>query len=161
MINRNRCRRCGKELSAKESVVRGIGPVCWARIRAQEAALERTMESLFKDGSMEIKTGYEEWAADPRRAKSPEVDFGVHWYEERAVRGGVFWPTWRISWIQNTGELYAVEQASSSPERPRRFVVLGVFPTREEVERFMEGWAERPRRIGPVVNTRWVHRQTG
>ena len=66
MINRNRCRRCGKELSAKESVVRGIGPVCWARIRAQEAALERTMESLFKEGSMEIKTGYEEWAADPR-----------------------------------------------------------------------------------------------
>lgn len=33
MSGETRCRVCGRLLTVKESVERGIGPVCWARIQ--------------------------------------------------------------------------------------------------------------------------------
>jgi len=95
----------------------------------------------------EIRMDYREWANVPERKKSPEVDFGVHWYLSGSGPG-LGW-TWRVSWIQDTGELYGVEQSPSHD----KFVVLGVFKTREEVERAMEGWAERAMQVGPLVNS--------
>jgi hypothetical protein len=97
--------------------------------------------------AVEIRRGYREWADAEERKRSPEVDFGVWWYERGKER-----PTWRVSWIERTGELYGVEQIPEADSPKRRFVVLGRFATREEVERFMEGWAEEPKELGPLVN---------
>ena len=80
---------------------------------------------------MEIHTGYRKWIAAPQRRASPEVDFGVWW---RSLR--VPLSTWRVSWIQNTGELYACELGGD------RYILLGKFNARQEVEERMAGWAE-------------------
>ena len=79
-----------------------------------------------------IQRGYTEWIAEPPRGRSPELDFGVWW----RVSGSRY--TWRVSWIEATGELYAKELASGDEDR---FVVLGTFSTEEEAEAAMEGWA--------------------
>ena len=42
----------------------------------------------------------EEFYANPERERSPELDFGVHW------RGEYSFPTYRLSWIEATGEVY-------------------------------------------------------
>jgi hypothetical protein len=36
-IPSRRCRRCGKDLSNRESVNRGLGPVCWSKRQMEEA----------------------------------------------------------------------------------------------------------------------------
>jgi len=83
-------------------------------------------------GVYEVVEGYDEWSGLPCRERSPEVDFGA-W---RQVPGIPY--TWRVSWIQDTGELYARELAPDSD----RCVLLGAFLTREAVETRMAGWAE-------------------
>ena len=83
-------------------------------------------------GVYEVVKGYDEWSGLPCRERSPEVDFGVWW----RVPGSPY--TWRVSWIQDTGELYARELVPDSD----RFILLGAFPTREAVEARMAGWAE-------------------
>jgi hypothetical protein len=83
-------------------------------------------------GVYEVVRGYDEWAGLPCRERSTEVDFGVWW----RVPASPY--TWRVSWIQDTGELYARELAPDSD----RFVLLGAFLTREAVETRMAGWAE-------------------
>jgi hypothetical protein len=86
------------------------------------------------------------------RKWSPEWDFGVHW------TAGQRWPLWRLSWVVETGELYAFRQ---SPDRPGpNVLVLGVVPMVGEyphsgghgawvefnkaqaIEAVLEGWAE-------------------
>jgi len=91
-------------------------------------------------GVYEVVGGYDEWSGLPCRKRSPEVDFGVWW----RVPGSPY--TWRVSWIRDTGELYA----RACPERSRRelapdsdrFILLGAFLTREAVEARMVDWAE-------------------
>lgn len=83
-------------------------------------------------GVYEVVGGYDEWSGLPCRERSPEADFGVWW----RVPGSPY--TWRVSWIQHTGELYARELTPDS----ERFVFLGAFLTREAVEGRMAGWAE-------------------
>jgi len=101
-----------------------------------------------------IQSNYHLFRDDPRRTRSPEVDFGVHWYEYKLFRP---WnPRWRVSWISDTGELYGVE---SVPDYPgRRYVVLGIFETREQVENYMRGWAEKPMILGPLANSEAIAR---
>jgi hypothetical protein len=41
----------------------------------------------------------------PERRRSGEADFGVHWHAD-----GKRWPEWRVSYVQATGEVIAVEQ---------------------------------------------------
>ena len=76
-----------------------------------------------------ICKGYKEWIE--KRAKSGEIDYGVWWglYDRK-------FPFWRVSWIRNTGELYAVSPATDE------YIILGRYETEAEVERRMEGWAE-------------------
>ncbi|MDY7079318.1 MAG: hypothetical protein SXV54_20585 [Chloroflexota bacterium] len=85
-----------------------------------------------ESGVYEVTGGYDEWSGLPCRERSTEVDFGVWW----RVPGSPY--TWRVSWIQNTGELYARELAPDG----NRFILLGAFLTREAVEARMTGWAE-------------------
>jgi len=82
---------------------------------------------------LQVRTGYQAWISDPRRARSPEVDFGVWWR-----LGKQNWPQWRVSWIEATGELYARELELDSD----RYIILGTFATLEEVQARMAGWAE-------------------
>ncbi len=88
---------------------------------------------------------YQTFIEHPERKTSREVDFGVRW---RLLEEPTDWP-WRVSWIANTGELYAVEVVAHGR---RRAIVLGRYAEREEVEALLEGWAERPVRIGPLGN---------
>lgn len=74
--------------------------------------------------------GYSKWINEEKRKYSPEVDYGVWW---RTAKRGVFA---RISWIENTGELYALMLGTD------KFMVIGVYKSREEVEKLLEGWPE-------------------
>jgi hypothetical protein len=76
------------------------------------------------------------YAADPRRAHSREVGYGSLWREFAPV------PNYRLGWIQDTGELYAVE-LSEPDERKDPVEVLGVLWSRPQVEACLAGWPER------------------
>ena len=89
---------------------------------------------------------------DPRRGRSPEVRFGGHWLDASGY-------AYAISWVEDTGELYAVrpvEQADGPPPvvdpwahvLPRRYhvetevFVLLVEPSRQRVDTVLTGWAD-------------------
>lgn len=53
------------------------------------------------------------YAEDERRAHSPELDFGVHWREG----GSTAWSeTYRVSYVEATGELYAFSNVRGEVE---------------------------------------------
>ena len=58
------------------------------------------------------------YAADRRRERSPEVDFGIQWRVH-----GQGWPLWRVSFIKDTGEVYAVALGPVNT-----VLLLGTFP---------------------------------
>ncbi len=47
------------------------------------------------------------YAADERRRRSEEADYGVHW----RLHGWEY--RWRVSYVRNTGEIYAVHQGAT------------------------------------------------
>lgn len=94
------------------------------------------------------------YADDPRRERSPEHDYGVWWRDQDD------YPVWRVSWVENTGEVYALrlqEGGAYSPgpgavavtagEPTGRVELLGVIaaedPPEQGVEHALEGWTER------------------
>lgn len=96
-----------------------------------------------------------------KRERSPELDFGVHW------RDGRNWPTYRVSWIQDTGEVYAYENNSGKIE------ILGTVKsdiTLDElhkagknyrdlrVEQLLKDWADH---CGEINGLQWVRNQLG
>jgi len=106
--------------------------------------------------ALEILGNHQKWISRPDRLKSPEVDFGVWWKlcpdnAPLVVGEGLVGDVpvtftnagmnrrWRVSWIEATGELYAVEQALPKTDR---FIVITVIKTREAIDKRMEGWAE-------------------
>jgi hypothetical protein len=93
-----------------------------------------------------FETIEEMYAADPRRKFSRELDFGV-WWKERDID----WPRHRVSWIFDTGEVYAYSQRKSSG--PPTVVILGVISEEERVEAVLEGWADH---CGPPNGLQWV-----
>lgn len=48
------CVNCGRGLRVRESVERGIGPVCWRRIRANHAAAHETLADVYVAEAAEI-----------------------------------------------------------------------------------------------------------
>jgi hypothetical protein len=93
---------------------------------------------------------------DPVRYRSPEWDFGVMWIDTGAVYR---WPLWRVSWIVETGELYAqtgnrikllgivppvgeYPYPSADPSARNRMDAWTAFKDAQTIERIMEGWAE-------------------
>lgn len=92
------------------------------------------MTNKSKAVPLGIQTGFPAWIGGP--ARSPEVDYGC-WWTLDAHRGH---PRWRVSFIMDTGEVYAVEMAG---HRPDRFIILGrLTGGRAAMERAMRGWAE-------------------
>lgn len=87
----------------------------------------------------------DEFYADPKRKLSPEVDFGVGW-----TAGPSTWPQYRVSWVVDTGEWYAVRHTD------RMVFILGRTEpnNREQAEEALEGWAEHDK-----FDVQWVTRR--
>jgi hypothetical protein len=85
--------------------------------------------------------------ADPRlREFSGEVDFGVHWSDPLLPAQVAGWPRWRVAWVRETGEVYAVCQ---HPFADRRSVRLyGAVEGQEAAEKFLAGWEHHCRAGG-------------
>jgi hypothetical protein len=105
--------------------------------------------------------------ADPRRRSSAELELGRDWHDTHGVR-------YELSWVEDTGELYEmrepvpsgwatpfggihVSHAHSTDEEEiagMTVAVLGVIPTRAEVDATLSGWEEavgRPNSIDWLV----------
>lgn len=65
------------------------------------------------------------YSAVVARRRSPETDFGVLWLAE-----GRSFPTWRISYVDLTGELYAVQGTATVTIVGAPVEVIGRFPLR-------------------------------
>ncbi len=74
-------------------------------------------------------------AADPRRRSSDEVDLGATW---RAAGSDA---TWRVAWLRETGELYAVrtDSLTGSGSSP---TVLAVVPDEVALDALLDGWRD-------------------
>ena len=99
------------------------------------------------------------YSDNPARRPSPEAGYGVHWQLDG-------WPgTWRVSYVRDTGEVYAVfqgptragllptgEMAVISGTEEGLVLALGTFPVDENagprdiyyrgLEAILEGWPE-------------------
>jgi hypothetical protein len=67
------------------------------------------------------------------RKRSPEVDFGVMWQD-----GFTPWPRYRVSWVEATGEFYAIKQTLGTAT----VELLGVRVGRDAADAALDGWAE-------------------
>ena len=95
------------------------------------------------------------YAADERRLRSEECDYGVHW----RLQG---WDCrWRVSYVRATGEIYAVHQGSTIGPV---FVLAIVPPDHVDdgdrrscyyatLESVLHGWAQQ---CGPPDSLSWV-----
>jgi hypothetical protein len=93
---------------------------------------------------MDIEEFYD---ADPRRRESEETEFGREWSDANGMRT-------ELSWVADTGELYAMAEPAGSvemdpvgdtrvddlPTEALQVEVLGVVPDRAQVERLLSGW---------------------
>ena len=95
---------------------------------------------------MDIEEFYD---ADERRRQSAEVEFGRDWFDASGLR-------YELSWVESTGELYAMlevtpgleeftpfgdETVEKLPDSAVVVRVLGTIPSRDEVEKVLDGWA--------------------
>lgn len=81
------------------------------------------------------------YAANEARRRSPEADYGVWWMD------GTLAPKHRVSYVQATGEVYAVQLGGEG-----QVEVLGVVPPDENptgkgrfyttLDQVLEGWPE-------------------
>jgi len=101
------------------------------------------------------------YSADERRRQSAEVEFGNNWYDAKGSR-------YELSWIEDTGEFYAMLELVPEADSWTPFgdieveevkvdsllvTVLAVVPTREGIEALLDGWAEQMARPDGV---HWV-----
>lgn len=76
------------------------------------------------------------------RRRSCEVDYGVMW-SDPLLPGQVppGFPRWRVAWVENTGEVYAVCASADGTGRcPVR--LYGAVWGRDAAEELLDGWAE-------------------
>lgn len=88
------------------------------------------------------------YSADERRRQSAEVEFGTNWYDTKGNR-------YELSWVEDTGELYAMLElvpeadswtpfgdieVSHLPADRLVVTVVGYVATHDEVERVLDGW---------------------
>jgi hypothetical protein len=74
------------------------------------------------------------YISDERRRRSREVDYGVWW-----TLPAQDWPYWRVSWVEATGEFYAVAQLASGDGTT---VAHAGFPSEEAAEAALAGWED-------------------
>jgi len=95
---------------------------------------------------MDIEEFYD---ADPRRRESEETEFGREWSDANGLRT-------ELSWVTDTGELYAMAEPAGSVEMdpfgdtrvddiPTELVTVEILATiteRAEVDRILTGWED-------------------
>jgi hypothetical protein len=89
--------------------------------------------------------GRDEFELDnPWRHFSPESDYGVHWRD-----GQHAWPQWRVSYIRDTGEVYAIEQSGLLRVRLLGTVKPDLVPAGRDdltyyrtLDAILDGWAD-------------------
>ena len=85
------------------------------------------------------------YAENEERRRSGEADYGCWWTEP-----GHSWPRWRVSYIQKTGEVYAVQLTGGQVK------LLGVVPPDDAsiyyqtLDRILEGWADVIHELGSL-----------
>lgn len=97
-------------------------------------------QSIQANGTLRFITR-EEFYKNALRERSPELDFGVWW------RDGYNHPLYRVSWLEATGEIYAIDQSENRVE------ILGRARTRGDIEQKLEGWAKV---CGLMNSLQWV-----
>lgn len=94
------------------------------------------------------------FAADERRRRSGEMDFGVWW------RDGTFNVTYRVSAVRDTGEIYAIAMRSGPGVHEGDIELLAqglpVDDDYAEAERILDGWVEI---CGQADSLQWVRNQ--
>ena len=90
------------------------------------------------------------YSADERRRRSAEVEFGNNWFDAKGSR-------YELSWIEDTGELYAMLEPVPEADSWTPFgdievekvkvdtlavIVLGKIANRIELEQLLDGWAD-------------------
>lgn len=92
------------------------------------------------------------YAENEERRRSGEADYGVWWTEP-----GRNWPRWRVSYIQKTGEIYAVQLTDVGEVR-----LLGVVPPDDgniyyqTLDLILEGWVDA---INEPGSLNWIREQ--
>jgi hypothetical protein len=101
------------------------------------------------------------YAQDERRRRSPEVEFGTDWFDANGNR-------YELSWVEDTGELYAMLELVPEADSWTPFgdievenlpvdrlvvTLVGNISSRDEVERVLEGWQEE---MGKPDGISWV-----
>ena len=102
------------------------------------------------------------------RLRSPEADYGVHW------RLDGYEHPWRVSYVKNTGEIYAVHQCMTFHDEAKRTMsygplfILGIVPIDpvpendhfsvyyKNLEAILQGWTDR---CGPKNGLAWIRDQ--
>lgn len=89
----------------------------------------------MKKDALVIQSGLKAWNNVHERVTSPEFDYGAWW----TMTGDLYeFPRWSVSWIENTGEIYAWNTVEG------RYIVLGNAGIGREgearAEFFLEGW---------------------
>ncbi len=88
------------------------------------------------------------YSADERRRQSGEVEFGNNWFDAKGSR-------YELSWVEDTGELYAMLELVPEADSWTPFgdievgqlavdgltvTILGTIASRAEVEQVLDGW---------------------
>lgn len=103
-------------------------------------------QDMFVTKDIKIRhTTKSEFYKDQLREKSRELDFGVWW------RDGANYPTYRVSWIENTGEIYAIDPDD-------KIEILGIIPNEKRTEEVLIGWANM---CGLMNSLQWVRNRIG
>jgi hypothetical protein len=99
------------------------------------------------------------YSADERRRQSSEVELGTNWFDARGHR-------YELSWVEDTGELYAMLEVLAGAESLTPFgdmeveglpvgavvvQVLGTIPTLAEVETILAGWPDQMTRPDSIA----------
>ena len=86
---------------------------------------------------------------NPERRRSGEADYGCWWRD-----GQSDYPRYRVSYVQKTGEVYAVQLGNEA-----KVEVLGIVPPDDDriyyrtLDRILEGWADHIHEPGSL---NWV-----
>jgi hypothetical protein len=109
------------------------------------------------------------YSADERRRQSAEYEFGTDWFDAQGNR-------YELSWIEDTGELYAMLEVAPGVESFTPFgdeeveklpvdrvvvIVIAHVGTLAEVESILEGWADEMAKTDSIAWVRERLRKNG
>ena len=93
--------------------------------------------NLIQPIEAQIENDYQQWAAAPERKASVDLDYGTWWNLYGDAQAQPTDARWRVSWIADTSELYAVELRG--PRRDR-YILLGYFDDEASTDAALAGW---------------------